>query len=102
MQRFSSALSLNIHLHMPLCLDGVYVPRSVGGLRFRQVKSARREELEHLVQQIAERVGRSAGADGAVAARCPECVARAAVRRGSGCDTPAPRQLGDLPHRGGA
>ncbi|MBK6286683.1 MAG: transposase [Gammaproteobacteria bacterium] len=29
-QRFGSALNLNIHLHM-LCLDGVHVPRSVGG-----------------------------------------------------------------------
>ena len=50
-QRFGSALNLNIHLHM-LCLDGVYVPRSVGGLRFRRVKAPEREELEHLVQQI--------------------------------------------------
>ena len=57
-QRFGSALNLNIHLHM-LCLDGVYVPRSVGGLRFRRVKAPEREELEHLVQQIAERVGRA-------------------------------------------
>ncbi|MBK7727785.1 MAG: transposase [Gammaproteobacteria bacterium] len=51
-------MNLNIHLHM-LCLDGVYVPRSVGGLRFRRVKAPEREELEHLVQQIAERVGRA-------------------------------------------
>ena len=57
-QRFGSALNLNIHLHM-LCLDGVYAPRPDGGLRFARVKAPAREELEHLVQQIAERVGRA-------------------------------------------
>jgi len=46
-QRFGSALNLNIHLHM-LCLDGVYAPRPDGGLRFRRVKAPEREELEHL------------------------------------------------------
>ena len=58
MQRFGSALNLNIHLHM-LCLDGVYAPRPDGGLRFRRVKAPEREELAHLVQQIAERVARA-------------------------------------------
>jgi ribosomal protein S27E len=57
-QRFGSALNLNIHLHM-LCLDGVYAPRPDGGLRFRRVKAPEREELGHLVRQIAERVGRA-------------------------------------------
>ena len=57
-QRFGSALNLNIHLHM-LCLDGVYAQRPDGGLRFARVKAPEREELEHLVQQIAERVGRA-------------------------------------------
>ena len=57
-QRFGSALNLNIHLHM-LCLDGVYAPRPDGGLRFTRVKAPEREELEHLVQQIAARVGRA-------------------------------------------
>ena len=42
-----------------LCLDGVYAPRLDGGLRFRRVKAPDREELEHLVQRIAERVGRA-------------------------------------------
>ena len=42
-QRFGSALNLNIHLHM-LCLDGVYAPRRDGGLRFRRVKAPDREE----------------------------------------------------------
>ena len=57
-QRFGSALNLNIHLHM-LCLDGVYAPRPDGGLRFTRVKAPEREELEHLVQQIAARLGRA-------------------------------------------
>ena len=56
MQRFGSALNLNIHLHL-LCLDGVYVQRPDGGLRFRRVKAPDREELECLVRRIAERVG---------------------------------------------
>ena len=55
-QRFGSALNLNIHLHL-LCLDGVYTQRPDGGLRFRRVKAPDREELECLVRRIAERVG---------------------------------------------
>jgi hypothetical protein len=43
-----------------LCLDGVYAPRRPDrGLRFRRVKALDRAELEHLVQRIAERVGRA-------------------------------------------
>ena len=42
-----------------LCLDGVYAPRPDGGLRFTRVKAPDREELEHLVQQIAARLGRA-------------------------------------------
>jgi hypothetical protein len=57
-QRFGSALNLNIHLHM-LCLDGLYAPRPDGGLRFTRVKAPEREELDDLVQRIAERVGRA-------------------------------------------
>jgi hypothetical protein len=57
-QRFGSALNLNIHLHMR-CLDGVYAPRPDGGLRFTRVKAPEREELDDLVQRIAERVGRA-------------------------------------------
>ena len=57
-QHFGSALNLNIHLHM-LCLDGVYAARRDGRLRFARVKAPQREELEHLVQQIAGRVVRA-------------------------------------------
>jgi hypothetical protein len=42
-----------------LCLDGVYASRLDGGLRFRRLKAPEREELEDLVQRIAERVGRA-------------------------------------------
>lgn len=38
-QRFGSALNLNIHFHM-LFLDGVYVERPEGTVRFRWVKGS--------------------------------------------------------------
>ena len=57
-QRFGSALNLNIHFHM-LFLDGVYTERSVGdSARFRWVRSPTSRELTQLVQTIARRVGR--------------------------------------------
>jgi len=37
-QRFGSALNLNVHFHM-LFLDGVYIERPDGSLRFRWVKA---------------------------------------------------------------
>lgn len=40
------------HLHMR-CLDGVYAPRSDGGIRFARVKAPDREEPEQLVQRLA-------------------------------------------------
>ena len=58
-QRFGSALNLNIHFHM-LLLDGVYT----GGHaaqdkpRFQRVKAPDRAELEQLVYTISERTGR--------------------------------------------
>lgn len=56
-QRFGSALNLNIHFHM-LCLDGIY--RQAGrGLKFVSVPAASPAELQRLVQRIAERIGRS-------------------------------------------
>jgi hypothetical protein len=58
-QRFGSALNLNIHFHM-LLLDGVYAggrdPR--GQPRFLRVKAPERTELEQLVYTISERTGR--------------------------------------------
>ena len=56
-QRFGSALNLNIHFHM-LLLDGVYVDRFDGSARFRWVRSPTSQELTLLVETIARRVGR--------------------------------------------
>ncbi|MFK7957594.1 MAG: transposase, partial [Lysobacterales bacterium] len=55
-QRFGSALNLNVHLHM-LFLDGVYVERD-DKPRFRRVSAPVKTELEVLVHQISQRVGR--------------------------------------------
>jgi hypothetical protein len=55
-QRFGSALNLNVHLPM-LFLDGVYVERH-GKPHFRRVTAPFKTELEVLVRQISERVGR--------------------------------------------
>ena len=50
-------LLLNIHFHM-LFLDGVYVERPDGTLRFRWVKAPTSAELTRLTQTLALRVGR--------------------------------------------
>jgi hypothetical protein len=55
-QRFGSALNLNIHFHM-LFLDGVYVERPDGSLRFRWVKAPTNAELTQLTHTLAIRVG---------------------------------------------
>ena len=56
-QRFGSALNLNIHFHM-LFLDGVYVERPDGSLRFRWVKAPTSAEVTHLTHTLAHRIGR--------------------------------------------
>ena len=56
-QRFGSALNLNIHFHI-LFLDGVYVYRDNRSPRFQRVKAPAKSELEDLVQLISQRVGR--------------------------------------------
>jgi hypothetical protein len=56
-QRFGSALNLNIHFHM-LFLDGVYVDARHGATRFRCVKVPSSAELTRLTHTIACRVGR--------------------------------------------
>ena len=56
-QRFGSALNLNIHFHM-LFLDGVYTDRQDGSIRFRWVSAPTTQELTQLSQTIARRVGR--------------------------------------------
>jgi len=54
-QRFGSAL--NIHFHL-LFLDGVYVERSDGTVRFRWVKAPTSAEVTHLTHTLAHRIGR--------------------------------------------
>ena len=56
-QRFGSALNLNIHFHI-LFLDGVYVYRGDRSPRFQRLKTPDKSELEDLVQLISQRVGR--------------------------------------------
>jgi ribosomal protein S27E len=56
-QRFGSALNLNLHFHM-LFLDGVYVEAPDGSLMFRWVKAPTGAELSALAGRIASRVGR--------------------------------------------
>ena len=54
-QRFGSALNLNIHYHM-LFLDGVYIKDKYGTSRFRWVKAPTSDELSKLTHTIAHRV----------------------------------------------
>ena len=56
-QRFGSALNLNIHFHM-LFLDGIYVDGANGSSRFRWVKAPTSAELAQLAHTIAQRIGR--------------------------------------------
>ena len=56
-QRFGGALNLNVHFHM-LVLDGVYVERPDGTLRFRRVAAPTSAELNALTATLAHRIGR--------------------------------------------
>ena len=56
-QRFGSALNLNLHFHM-LFLDGVYTDGHSGNQRFRWVTAPTSAELNTLAHTIALRVGR--------------------------------------------
>jgi Putative transposase len=55
-QRFGSALNLNIHFHM-IFVDGVYLPAEGDSPAFRHVPAPTGAELQDLVQQIAARIG---------------------------------------------
>jgi ribosomal protein S27E len=57
-QRFGSALNLNVHFHL-LVLDGVYRRSGEGRLVFVPVPAPSAGELRQLVQCIATRIGRS-------------------------------------------
>jgi hypothetical protein len=56
-QRFGSALNLNVHFHM-IFLDGAYLPAGDSLPVFRHVPAPTSALLQVLVQQIAERTGR--------------------------------------------
>ena len=56
-QRFGSALNLNVHFHM-LFLDVLYVERPDGRLRFRWVKAPTSAELTQLADTMTRRVVR--------------------------------------------
>jgi len=55
-QRFGSALNLNIHYHM-LFLDGAYAEQAEGKLRFHPVKAPTQAELARLTNTLAHRIG---------------------------------------------
>ena len=57
-QRFGSALNLNVHFHM-LFLDGLYLTSGTDPPVFRQVPAPGANELQKLVEQIAARVGQA-------------------------------------------
>ncbi len=56
-QRFGSALNLNIHFHM-LFLDGVYLFKGAHPPLFRPVAGPSANELQRLVEQVGAQVGR--------------------------------------------
>ncbi len=56
-QRFGSALNLNLHFHV-LFIDGVFSPKGNGQLRFHRVNAPTSKELNSLVATISERVAR--------------------------------------------
>jgi hypothetical protein len=56
-QRFGSALNLNIHLHM-IALDGVYTVGKSGKAKFHRVKAPNQTELQTLLNRVIKRVVR--------------------------------------------
>jgi ribosomal protein S27E len=56
-QRFGSALNLNLHFHA-LFIDGVYQQKDNGKLRFHRVNAPTTNELNTLVATISQRVAR--------------------------------------------
>jgi hypothetical protein len=100
-QRFGSALNLNIHFHM-LFLDGVYTGGSnEHPIWFRQVKVPNRDELTRLTHTIAQRVGRYLERQGLVERDTgnvyltPEAVEK--VRPGTGREAGLGHASGDDP-----
>ncbi|HEX5420337.1 MAG TPA: transposase, partial [Gammaproteobacteria bacterium] len=67
-QRFGSALNLNIHFHM-LFLDGAYLT-GTHPLVFRRIAAPSAEELQTLLTRIAERIGRALERKGLLVRDC--------------------------------
>src|SRR5690606_29718797 len=67
-QRFGSALNLNIHFHM-LCLDGAFLTGTDPPV-FRRIAPPTRQELQALVERIAERIGRALERRGLIERDC--------------------------------
>ena len=56
-QRFGSALNLNIHAHI-LALDGVFEEKTTGEMKFHVAKSPTDEDVSALVGKIAKRINK--------------------------------------------
>lgn len=67
-QRFGSALNANVHFHM-LMLDGAYLLGTHPPL-FRSIAAPSQEELQALLERIAERVGRALERKGLLVRDC--------------------------------
>src|SRR5690606_12474460 len=67
-QRFGSALNLNIHFHM-LCLDGAFLTGTDPPV-FRRIAPPTRQELQALVERIADRIGRALERRGLIERDC--------------------------------
>jgi len=91
-QRFGSALNLNVHFHL-LVLDGAYLVNTVPPV-FRRIEPPRREELQALLERIGERIGPRAGAARSTGARCR----RQLLAAGSQERRPDGRSAGSLDH----
>jgi ribosomal protein S27E len=62
-QRFGSALNLNIHLHM-IVLDGVYTTQDGGDVRFHHVFTPEHEQMEKVLERLIARIVRRLTRDG--------------------------------------
>jgi hypothetical protein len=62
-QRFGSALNLNIHLHI-IALDGIYTVGKSGKAKFHRVKAPNQTELRTLLNRVIQRVVRRLERDG--------------------------------------
>ncbi len=65
-QRFGSALNLNVHFHT-LALDGVYLANGAGGaVSFRRLRAPEPEELGSVLDRVRRRIGRMLVQEGMV------------------------------------